>query len=182
MNYLLQIVDGIKLSDFIIFIAALAFVVVIGIKAYKFIVKTHDALQEKAEKEEKFHKQITDDLGTLKAGYETLAGIVDDMAKKQKEIAVRQDEIESRTKKHDLNKLSDKLLRSYQYYTNESKNPMLAWSEMERDAFNKLFSDYEELGGNGYMHDTVQPAMKALEVVHMQDKDKFIKLMQSRKG
>lgn len=35
---------------------------------------------------------------------------------------------------------------------------------MEAEAFWGLFRDYEEAGGNGYMHSVVQPAMTELIV------------------
>ena len=56
-------------------------------------------------------------------------------------------------------------MSSYQYYTASKKRPLRAWSEMEKEAFDKLFYDYEELGGDGFMHSTVEPAMACLEVV-----------------
>lgn len=38
---------------------------------------------------------------------------------------------------------------------------------MEAEAFWELFSDYEEAGGNGYMHTVVQPAMNRLTVIDL---------------
>lgn len=35
---------------------------------------------------------------------------------------------------------------------------------MEAEAFWELFRDYEDLGGDGYMHTEVQPAMERLVV------------------
>ena len=55
----------------------------------------------------------------------------------------------------------DKLM---DYYTTEETNPSKSWTQMEAEAFWGLFSDYEEAGGNGYMHSVVQPAMTELTV------------------
>lgn len=38
---------------------------------------------------------------------------------------------------------------------------------MEAEAFWATFRDYESLGGNGYIHSVVQPAMNLLQVVEV---------------
>ena len=53
---------------------------------------------------------------------------------------------------------------------------------MEKDAYDKLFQDYENLGGDGYMHSAVAPEMNALEVVDMSDAENITKLMKSRQN
>jgi hypothetical protein len=73
------------------------------------------------------------------------------------------------------------LLDEYRLFTDETKNPMLAWSEMEHHAFFELIKDYEDLNGNDYVHSTVIPAMNELMVVSMSDKVLLAKLMVSRK-
>lgn len=67
--------------------------------------------------------------------------------------------------KRDKNKLRDRLLQSYRYYMNREQNPKREWTKMEAEAFWELFKDYESLGGNGYIHTVVQPAMNLLTVV-----------------
>ena len=63
------------------------------------------------------------------------------------------------------NELREKLLNMYRFYTSIEQNPTQEWNEMEAEVFWDLFRDYEKLGGNGFMHNTVKPAMKALKVV-----------------
>lgn len=63
------------------------------------------------------------------------------------------------------NELREKLLNMYRFYTSIEQNPKQEWNEMEAEVFWDLFKDYEKLGGNGFMHNTVKPAMKALKVV-----------------
>lgn len=63
------------------------------------------------------------------------------------------------------NELREKLLNSYRYYTSLENNPKQEWNEMEAEVFWNLFADYETLGGNGFMHNTVKPAMEALKVI-----------------
>jgi hypothetical protein len=51
---------------------------------------------------------------------------------------------------------------------------------MEQHAFTELVKDYEDLGGNDYVHSTVVPAMNELEVVKMDNKQRLAELMHSR--
>lgn len=100
-------------------------------------------------------------------------GIVDN----QKVLNERLDRLEKREK----NAIRAKLLDEYRLFTDEAKNPMLAWSEMEHHAFFELVRDYEDLHGNDYVHSTVIPAINELEVVPMSDKARLLELMTSRR-
>ena len=91
-------------------------------------------------------------------------------------IDKRLDDLERREK----NALRAKILDEYRLYTDERKNPMKAWSEMEHHSFFKLVEDYESLGGNDYVHSTVLPAMNELDVISMSDSDALKELYQSR--
>lgn len=86
-----------------------------------------------------------------------------------------------RLEKREKNTIRAKLLDEYRLFTDETKNPMLAWSEMEHHAFFELVMDYEELHGNDYVHSTVIPAMNGLNVIPMSDKQALLELMHSRK-
>ena len=92
-------------------------------------------------------------------------------------LNTRLDRLEDREK----NAIRAKLLDEYRLFTDEHKNPMLAWSEMEHHAFFKLVHDYEVLNGNDYVHSEVIPAMNKLAVVPMSDKENLLALMQSRR-
>lgn len=100
-------------------------------------------------------------------------GVVDN----QKVLNERLDRLEKREK----NAIRAKLLDEYRLFTDEAKNPMLAWSEMEHHAFFELVRDYEDLHGNDYVHSTVIPAINELEVVPMSDKARLLELMASRR-
>lgn len=86
-----------------------------------------------------------------------------------------------RLEKREKNALRAKLLNEYRLFTDETKNPLLAWSEMEHHAFFELVRDYEDLGGNDYVHSTVIPAVNELDVISMTDKEALLRLMNSRK-
>ena len=79
----------------------------------------------------------------------------------------RFEEIEEQNKKRECSKLRDMLLQNYRYYTNECQNPSKSWTRMESEAFWELFEEYENAGGNGYMHSVVRPAMELLDVVEV---------------
>ena len=82
--------------------------------------------------------------------------------------------------RREKNALRAKILDEYRLYTDDRKNPMKAWSEMEHHSFFKLVEDYESLGGNDYVHRTIVPAMNELDVISMSDSDKLKELYQSR--
>lgn len=86
-----------------------------------------------------------------------LEGEIQELRKSQQENTQRLVEMEETSKRRELNKLRDRLIESYQYYTDPKRNPELCWTRMEAEAFWELFKDYEEDGGNGYIHSVVQP-------------------------
>ena len=57
---------------------------------------------------------------------------------------------------------------------------MKAWSEMEHHSFFELVHDYEELGGNDYVHSVVIPEMNKLHIIPMNNYDELEKLFNSR--
>ena len=78
---------------------------------------------------------------------------------------MRLEDIEETTKRRERNKIRDRLLQNHRYYTSKDTNPTQSWTEMEADAFWELFKEYEEQGGDGYMHTDVMPNMKLLTVI-----------------
>ena len=106
---------------------------------------------------------------------------IDKLQRNQAEITKELKDIEERRKKTKRNELRDQIRQTYRYFTNKEKNPLLAWSEMEAEAFWKVFGDYEDAGGDGDMHTTVQPAMRRLEVVPMHEQERVSALMQRRR-
>ena len=75
--------------------------------------------------------------------------------------------MEEQDRQRECNKLRNILLQHYRDYTNKETNPSQSWTRMESEAFWALFRDYEDLGGDGYMHTEVQPAMERLNIVEM---------------
>lgn len=75
--------------------------------------------------------------------------------------------VEEQERRRECNRLRDTLLQNYRYYTNKETNQSQSWTRMEAEAFWDLFKDYEDLGGDGYMHTEVQPAMERLLVIEV---------------
>ena len=103
--------------------------------------------------------------------------IKDDVIQNRKEVLYKLERLEEREK----NSLRAKILEEHRLYTDESKNPMKSWSEMEEHSFRKLVEDYEALGGNDYVHDIVVPDMNRLDVIPMSNVFKLKELYDSRK-
>lgn len=103
--------------------------------------------------------------------------IKDSMLENRAVLNERLDRLEKREK----NAIRAKLIDEYRLFTDEAKNPMLAWSEMEHHAFFALVHDYEDLHGNDYVHNTVLPAMNELIVIPLSDKQALLQLMSSRR-
>lgn len=112
-------------------------------------------------------KQFTDSINELKSA--------------QQEHSEKLQKIEKDSMRRERNKLQDRLLQSYRYYTSMEKNPLQAWSKMEADAFWNIFKDYEDALGDGYMHTVVQPAMRMLETIPMHETERLAELMKNRK-
>ena len=106
--------------------------------------------------------------------------LIGKMTEKQDQIIERVDALAAQTRKYELDDIRENLLQAYRYYTSPTINPKRAWTAMEAHAFWEQFSNYEDRGGNGYMHDTVKPEMNKLIEIPMNDSDKVSELMESR--
>lgn len=191
MEQFLEAFGDVKVAAVVVIIAAVVFLW----KIYK-IVESHfrKKYEIESEKEEqmrnvleqvkKYPEWHEQSRGYQKAYEEELKALRSEIAalqSTQKEIVQELRDIEEKRKKVKRSELRDRLLHSFRYYTSPDKNPMHAWSEMEADAFWEIFKDYEIVDGDGHMHSTVQPAMRLLDVVKMEDADKVAELMGSRR-
>ena len=107
----------------------------------------------------------------------TLTDIRASMIENRTILNERLDRLERREK----NALRQKILQEHRLFTDESMNPMRAWTEMEHHSFFELVHDYESLGGNDYVHSEVLPAMNRLRVIPMTDRNTLYELMSSRR-
>lgn len=190
MEQFLEAFGEVKVAAVVVIIAAVVFLW----KIYK-IVESHfrKKYEIESEKEEqmksvldqvKKYPEWRDQSREYQKAYEeemkALRSEIVALQSTQKEIVQELRDIEEKRKKVKRSELRDRLLYSFRYYTSPDKNPMHAWSEMEADAFWEIFKDYEIVDGDGHMHSTVQPAMRLLDVIKMEDADKVAELMSSR--
>lgn len=176
----LQVFGGITVSDILIWILAIGYLVPKIRQFYgwsrKYWQKTEDREKaiENAGQLDEYHQQSKDIRAELQRQIEGLQKAVDG-------INERLDKRDKADKEKRLNKTYSQIVQLYQYYTSEERNPMQAWTAMEADVFWKVFRDYEDDGGDGYVHSEIEPAMKQLRTVEMYDRDESRKLMQSRR-
>lgn len=180
MKYLDQflcVFGDVTVSEIIKFVFALLFLYAI----YKEVKKLNDAKIEERRKEaeeEKEHKKKVDEAWEVTRKYpayhQESIDIRDGLKKEIKEMREyfdemmkRFDKMEEQNKKRECSKLRDMLLQNYRYYTNINQNPSQSWTRMESEAFWELFREYEEAGGNGYMHTEVLPAMQRLNIIEV---------------
>lgn len=178
----LTIFGDIRLEFIIVLILAGVFVWNVYMKIKAFLDQKANLLIEKHEAEKQKDEQLKQVLYEVnqypkyreqsRKIQETFQHEIDELKLAQTELSNTQQEIHAELKqmketndRRERNKIRDRLLQSYRYYTNKETNPTQSWSRMEADAFWALFRDYEDAGGDDYMHSDVQPAMNLLTIV-----------------
>lgn len=142
---------------------AVAFALALWRKVRKYILERHDAEQER----DKQLAQALDSINrypqyraqSLKIQDE-LRGEIAELRSTQQQTAQRLQKMDEEQRTLKRNELRDRLLEAYRYYTGKG-----TWNIMEADVFWELFRDYETLGGDGFVHGTIEPAMRALPVL-----------------
>lgn len=158
------------IAQIVVVLLALGFLYAIYKKINDYLMKKHDAEQERAaqlhealefaKKSPEYRKQSIEIQQHFEHEILDLKTVFNEMCE-------RLTKLEEQNKKKERNKLRNLLLESYRYYANKEKNPSQSWTVMEAEAFWELFRDYEDAGGNGYMHTVVQPEMERLTVVEV---------------
>lgn len=164
---------NITVLDVAIFIAAIVFLVLIYRKVKDYLIKKHDAEKLRDEQLQEALTAVRKYPEYRKQSIQIQHELEDENCAVRKDIQAltkRIEKMEEDTKRRERNKIRDRLLQNYRYYTNTETNPTQSWSRMEADAFWELFKEYEENGGDGYMHSEVQPAMNKLTIVEHETK------------
>ena len=164
-----QQILGVTITKWVLLIAAIGFIARKLIQAVKMIGEMYKRFEDRESELQEARKTRAE----MKAEIKRLAEI-------QAENTEKLLHFEQELKYRDKNKIKSDLLGWFHYYTNRNKNPQQAWTEMEAEVFWSNFGDYEALGGNGFMHSDVQPAMNALEVIRMDDPERIASLYASR--
>ena len=109
-----------------------------------------ERLIEKHEEQIDVHSECLTELSTK---VDHLTELINEMQRKDEERDKKNVETLSAN-------LKDRIGQSYRYY-----NKRKFWSEMERDAFNSLLHQYEELGNkNSFVHTICEPASLTWEI------------------
>ena len=182
LDNFISIFGNVTLTQIVGLVLALVFCWRVYLQVKKFFDNKKDLLIKKHEAEEEKDKQLKMVLEEVnkypeyreqsrkiqqdfQRQIDNLNGSQEKLAEAQTEICDSLKDLREAMEKRERNKLQDRLLQSYRYYTDPVKNPNQTISAMESQAFWALFSDYEDVGGDGYMHTVVMPAMKMLKVV-----------------
>lgn len=152
-------------------------VAIVGIWiAYKKLKDKIIGSHEERKKQKADIKEALDGVKAVDQLIDTCNKIQDGVNENQRILNERLDRLEDRER----NALRAKILDMHRTFTSKRMNPMQAWTEMERDAFNDLILDYESLNGNGHVHTVVIPEMNRLRVILMSDLQAVTDLFHSR--
>lgn len=167
LDEFLKTFGDITISQVVMVVLSIVFIVLVYRKFRDYLIKKHelDTARDEEIKEcltavRKYPEYRQQSIKIQ----ELLEGEIQELRKMQEDTTERLMRMEEQDHRRECNKLRDMLLQNYRYYTNKDRNPSQSWSKMEAEAFWELFRDYEELGGDGYMHTEVQPAMERLVV------------------
>lgn len=174
LDEFLVLFGDITLSKVITFIFAAIFLFSIYKQIKKYVNSKIKEQQDKGEEEKKYKEKINksyDYIHEHQNEYKTINekvqkiendknGIMDEL----KKISGRIEKMEDDMRRREKNQLRDLLIKYYRHYTNKRLNPERTWTNMEKQAFDALLEDYEEAGGNDYIHTVVKPAMDLLLV------------------
>ena len=184
MEAFLELFGNVTVGFLVKLICAVVFAgssIAVGAKAVTVVAKRLNAWYARRQERDRKYHEVMDQVAKYPEWRQQSIDIQKEFTEAIRNLQKRMEEIEATNQKRERNKLRDRLLQSYRYFTSEEKNPTKAWSEMEADAFWEMYRDYEKLGGNGHVHTEVQPAMRHLEVIPMHETERITELMQSRR-
>ena len=184
MNTFVELFGNVTLGTVIAYCTALGALVAIILKLYNVVVEKHDYLQNLLKTFEKLKKEVNDMKEIQRLLTENIGSIMKHLEKIESDLAKYSNDLDTYQKEFttiELNKLRDRLIQSYRYYSSPEKNPSRAWTEIEKEAFYSMLQDYYNLNGNGYVKNTVEPDAASFTVVQMSDSKGISELMQSRK-
>ena len=169
----LKLFGNITVADVVVVILACVFLFSVYKKIKDYLISKHESealkneqLKEALESVRKYPEYRQQSIAIQKL----LEDEIQELRTMQADTTARLIRIEEQNQKRECNKLRDILLQNYRHYTNKTHNPSQSWTRMESEAFWDLFRDYEEAGGNGYIHTVVQPEMERLIVVEINEK------------
>ena len=175
LDEFLNLFGEITILQLVWFVLAVVFVAASYRKFRDYLIKKHEDEKIKDDKINKaldatnkypeYRQQSLEIQKMLKDEIQDLRKTQEVLSNSQNKIIERLTAMEERADRRDRNKIRDILLQNHRYYTNKETNPSQSWTRTESETFWELFRDYEEAGGNGYMHTDVMPDMQKLRVV-----------------
>ena len=177
LDEFLELFGGVTIAQVVTVVLAFVFMFFIYKQVKKYFDEKIKAQNERAQAEKKRDADIQEALVAVRKYpeyrqqsikiQELLEGEIQELRVMIQEDKERLARMEEQDRRRECNRLRDLLLKYYRQYANKEINPKQSWTRMEAEAFWELFRDYEDLGGNGYMHTVVQPEMERLIVVEM---------------
>lgn len=176
MEQFLDLFGDYSVTDAVKFALAIFFCVMVYKKVKNYLVekikveeerdKNINEALEQTKKYSEYRQQSIEIQRHFQEEIDALKEAQENLVITQQEVCDSLKDMQEKQERRDRNKLRDRLLQSYRYYTDKEKNPSQSWTKMESEAFWELFGDYEDAGGNGYIHSEVQPAMNSLKVIN----------------
>lgn len=166
-NEFAQTIGKIPLFWAVTIIIGIWFIINTSIKAWH---KVSEINIQSVQKKEEIKKavEISDKYTVLEtecnSTHNELRDSIEMLSKKMDILTAEIQSVEKDRRERDLNKLRDRLIDIYLRYGTVERNPEKKWNKLEAESFWSLFEDYEKLGGDGYMHQIVEPAMRVLTV------------------
>lgn len=171
----LALFGDITLSKIITFIFAAIFLFSFYKQVKKYVNSKIKEQQDKKEEEKNYKEKINksydyvqghqNEYKAIESKVQKIEGDESGIMDELKKISNRIEKMENDMRRREKNQLRDLLIKYYRHYTNKKLNPGQTWTNMEKQAFNALLEDYEEAGGNDYIHTVVKPAMELLLTV-----------------
>lgn len=170
----IQVFGDVTLLEIVLCGGAILFMLAMYKKFSDHIVKKHDEEQEREAKLEESYDCVHNKYPeyrqqSLKIQQE-LTARMDNLDGKLDVLVQRLVKMEDDDNRRERNKLRDLLLQHFRHYGSKEKNPSQTWTRVESETFWELYKEYENSGGNGYMHTDVLPVMRRLEVVDVIDR------------
>lgn len=170
-NAFIEMFGDTTLLEVVMCVGAILFMYGIYKKVSDKIVERHDAAQEREAKLDEAYDGVHNKYPEYRQQslqiQRELTARMDNLDGKLDILVQRLAKMEDDDNRRERNKLRDLLLQHFRHYANIEKNPSQTWTRVESETFWELYKEYENSGGNGYMHTDVVPAMRRLEVVDM---------------
>lgn len=177
MNYYVDVITKIGLLQLLLGIVVLALVLKIVFEVYDYFksrlgIKTakeieHEEYEKRQSNQEKqmndFMESTNNQLNEFSI---CLTKIIEEMSEMKENVKVEIDGIRADSKayreKQRESQLTDKQYKLIATWKDSTNKGYI--SQIDKLTFNRLLSEYEELGGNGFMHTVVVPDIESLRV------------------